>query len=387
MSNRGQIIERKTGFTVRVFVGRDGTGKRIYRNQRVSGTKKDAQKVMTAMLRKLDTGELLLNPSNQTVQDYFEDWLANTAKPRLGNKTFINYRSSLNSRIYPAFGKIKLVKLESRDIQKLYAEMHNLGLSVFEVHRVLSSGLNDAVAQRLIPNNPCQQVKKPKRISTEMKAMSQDEIHAFLKAAQGNRLYVYFELLLSTGMRPSEGLALKWQDFDPINKKLQIRRTVENVSGRILFKEPKTKGSKRTINLHDGTVNLLFQYKSDQATPDDLMFPSKTGGPLNVNNVLERNFKPCLLKAGLAKESMTKQGTKKIEGKFRMYDLRHTHATMLLKANVHPKVVSERLGHASISLTLDTYSHILPTMQETAVEALGQAMYGPNREEAVAVLN
>jgi integrase len=385
--SRGQIIERKTGYTVRVFVGRDGNGKRIYRNQRVTGTKKDAQKVLTAMLRKFDTGDLLLNPSNQTVQDYFEDWLENTAKPRLGNKTFINYRSSLNSRVYPAFGEIKLVKLEPRDIQKLYTEMHNLGLSVYEIHRVLSSGLNDAVAQRLIPNNPCQQVKKPKRKSKEMKAMSQDEIHAFLNAAQDNRMYVYFDLLLSTGMRPSEGLALKWQDFDPVNKKLHIRRTVENVSGRIEFKEPKTKRSKRTINLHDGTVSLLLQHRSDQATPDDLIFPSKTGGPLNVNNVLERNFKPCLLKAGLAKESMTKQGNRIIKGKFRMYDLRHTHATMLLKANVHPKVVSERLGHASISLTLDTYSHILPTMQETAVEALGQAMYSPNKGESIAVFN
>lgn len=384
---RGQIIPRKDGFTVRIFIGRDGSGKRIYKNQRVTGTKKDAQKVLTAMLQKLDTGELLLNPSNQTVQTFFEDWLENVARAKLGRNTFRNYESCLKRRVYPSFGKVKLVRLEPKDIQKLYSEMFKLGLSVDETHRILNSALNYAVGQRMIPSNPCRYVEKPKREKPEMNALSESQVADFLEAAKSNRMYVYFNLLLATGLRPSEGLALKWQDFDPISKKLRVVRTLEYALGKMYFKEPKTKRSKRTISLHDGTVSLLLEHREVDAKPGDLIFANTKGEPIDVTNVLTRYFKPCLLNAGLAKLGKTPKGRETIRTKFRMYDLRHTHATMLLKANVHPKIVSERLGHASIALTLDTYSHILPTMQETAVEALGAAIYKDHKEVFTQVLN
>jgi integrase len=377
-SNRGQILPRKYGFLVRVFVGRDATGTRIYDNQKVTGTKKDAQKVLTAVLRKLDMGELLLEPSTQTVEAYCEDWLQTIAQPRLAKSTFKNYCHYMRRQVYPSLGKRKLIRLEPKDVQKLYGEQLGRGLSgrsVRYTHTVLNSALEHAVVQRLIPSNPCKYTQLPKLDTKEMNAMSEVERSVFLEAAVTNRMHAYFALLLATGLRPAEGLALKWSDLDPVGKTLRIVRTLEYVSGKAYFKEPKTKRARRTINLHDGTVALLLEHKQTGMMPGELIFSTLSGEPFYTNNVLNRYFKPCLLAAGLATVGTTAKGTKRIVSKFRMYDLRHTHATMLLEANVNPKIVSERLGHASVSLTLDTYSHILPTIQNAAVEALGASLY------------
>ena len=126
--SRGQIIERKSGYAVRIFIGRDSQGKRIYKNQRVTGNKKDAQKVLTALLQKLDMGELLLKPSIQTVEAYCEEWLETIAKSRLSQSTFKNYCHYLRNKIYPDLGKSKLVRLEPKDIQKVYNNMLQQGL-------------------------------------------------------------------------------------------------------------------------------------------------------------------------------------------------------------------------------------------------------------------
>lgn len=377
-SSRGQIIEKGYGYLVRIYIGRDATGKRNYQNQKVTGSKKDAGKVLTAMLRKLDTGELLLEPSVQTVEAYCEDWLNSIAQGRVAKSTFKNYCHYLRKQVYPAFGKQKLVKLDVRDVQKLYGALSGRGLSgrsVRYTHTVLNSALEHAVKQRLILSNPCKYTELPRLDTKEMNAMNETERAAFMEAASQNRMHVYFALLLATGIRPAEGLALKWGDFDPVGKTLRIIRTLEYVSGKAYFKEPKTKRSRRTINLHDGTVALLLEHRQMGTMPGELIFSSLNGKPFNTTNVLNRYFKPCLVEAGLATIEATEKRTERIVSKFRMYDLRHTHATMLLEANVNPKIVSERLGHASVSLTLDTYSHILPTIQDAAVEALGTSLY------------
>ena len=383
MAGRGQVIQRKSGFMVRIFLGRDAGGKKKYLNQRVTGNKKDAQKVLTALLKELDTGKLLVNPSTQTVKEYGEEWLETIAKPRLARSTFVRYCHYLRHKIYPKLGNTKLTKLEPKAIQKVYNALTERGLApktVHYTHMVLNSALKHAVGQRLIASNPCDFVQKPRLVRKEMSAMSGDEVQAFLEAAKGNRLYTYFDLLLATGLRPAEGLALKWQDFDPIRKTIKVVRTLEYVSGKAYFKEPKTKRSRRTVALHDGTVKQLLDYRHDDAKEGDLIFASTESTPLSNSNVLNRYYKPCLLLAGLAHEEKTKKG-RKIVSKFRLYDLRHTHATMLLEAGVNPKVVSERLGHSGVALTLDTYSHVLPNIQEAAVEALGSALYGQKADE------
>ena len=130
--------------------------------------------------------------------------------------------------------------------------------------------------------------------------MNEAERAAFMEAATQNRMHVYFACYLATGLRPAEGLALRWGDFDPVGKTLRIIRTLEYVSGKAYFKEPKTKRSRRTINLHDGTVSLLLKHKQMGSMPSELIFSTVNGEPFNTTNVLNRYFKPCLVEAGLA---------------------------------------------------------------------------------------
>lgn len=382
-SNRGQIIPKGYGFLVRIYIGRDATGKRSYQNQKVTGTKKDAEKVLTAMLRKLDTGELLFEPSRLSVKEYLEHWLDNAAKPKLTARTLHGYRGLLERYIYSAVGSKKLAKLSPVDIQAVYTTMlaaeerGGIALTprtVIYTHRVLSSALKQAVKWRMLSQNVCQYVDLPKRQKTEMQALSEAEVSRFLAAAKTSRHCVLFALMLGTGLRPSEAVALMWKDLDPLNRNLTVQRALENVNGKLSLKAPKTPHSRRTIKLPDDLVKLLLEHKALQPFQSELIFPTVDGTPLDVGNVGKRYFKPLLEPAGLPDT-------------VRFYDLRHTHATLLLKAGVHPKIVSERLGHSSITLTLDTYSHVLPGMQDEAANKLNAMLFGAAENADTAAYN
>jgi len=371
-SSRGQILPKGYGFLVRIYIGRDTTGKRNYQNQKVTGTKKDAEKVLTAMLRKLDTGELLHEPSRLSVKEYLEHWLETAAKPKLTARTLQDYTGVLERYVYPAVGSGKLSKLAPVDIQALYAKMLSAkfkggyGLTprtVINTHRVLSSALKQAVKWRMLTQNVCQYVDLPKRQKTEMKALSEVEVGRFLVAAKNSKHRILFTVMLGTGFRPGEALALMWKDFDPVGRTLTVQRALETVHGKHYFKTPKTPHSRRTIKLPDNLVKLLLEHKALLPFDSELIFPSLENTPLGEGNVVKRYFKPLLTVAGLPST-------------VRFYDLRHTHATLLLKAGVHPKIVSERLGHSSITLTLDTYSHILPGMQDEAANKLDVMLFG-----------
>ncbi|MEX2535805.1 MAG: tyrosine-type recombinase/integrase [Trueperaceae bacterium] len=369
---------------MRVFAGRDGaTGKRTYLNQRVTGTKKDAEKVLTVMLRKLDTGELLHEPTRLTVKEYLMHWLETAAKPKLTARTLDDYTGVLERYVYPALGSRKLPKLAPVEIQTLYSKMlapkdkDGMGLTprtVINTHRVLSSALKQAVKWRMLSQNVCQYVDLPRQQKTEMQALSEEEATRFLKTAKSDRLYPLFALMLGTGLRPGEALALMWKDIDPMTGSLTVQRALESVRGKTSFKAPKTPRSRRNIKLSGNLVKLLLDHKVQQELERELVFPSADATPLNGRNVVNRHFKP-LLKAANLPESV------------RLYDLRHTHATLLLKAGVHPKIVSERLGHSSIALTLDTYSHVLPGMQDEAASKLDAMLFRADKTSEARAFN
>ncbi len=373
--SRGQILKRKYGFLVRVYTGRDPeTGERVYVNEKVvtrSKSDKEAQKVRTAMLHKLDMGELLLKPTTMTVRSYLEHWLETAARPKLTRRTLNDYEGVLTRYVFPAVGKKKLTKLTPIEVQGLYSTMlapkerNGLGLTprtVINTHRVLSGALKQAVKWRMLTQNVCQYVDLPKQQKKEMLALSQDEAGRLLEAARGSRFHVLFAVMLGTGLRPGEALALMWKDFNPARATLTVQRALETVGGKHNFKTPKTPKSRRTIKLPANLVALLLEHQAAQPFRSDLIFPSLNDTPLNERNVVNRHFKPALEAAGLSKT-------------VRFYDLRHTHATLLLKAGVHPKIVSERLGHSSITLTLDTYSHVLPGMQDEAANKLDAMLF------------
>lgn len=366
----GQITKRGNSWRVSVFVGRDENGKRQYDSQTVKGSKKDAQTALNAMLHDKDLG-LFGDARKQTLNEYLNTWLKAIAKPRLRHRTFEDYENLMRRYIREPLGNVKLAELKSLHIQKVYGQMQENGLSARVVrytHAVLRSALQHALKVNMLARNEAQFVQLPKQTRKEMDVLNQAEIAAFLNALQGERFATMFSFALATGCRPEEYLSLQWKDVDLEKGTAIIRRALitHRKGGGWHFSEPKTKQSRRTIPLPVSTVKELRNHRRQQLEAKlklgtawndfDLVFASEVGTPLNPPNVT-RAFKKALERAG-------------IRTSIRLYDLRHTTATLLLQAGVNPKIVSERLGHSTIVLTLDVYSHVLPSMQEAATEHL-----------------
>jgi integrase len=217
--------------------------------------------------------------------------------------------------------------------------------------------------------NPASLVELPKQTHKEMQALSPEQAALFLNAAKVDRWGIVFKIALITGMRPEEYLGLQWKDIDFEQGRVIVQRTLvwRRKGGGWYFGEPKTSRSRRSIPIPHSLAYELREHKRHQAEErlkagpryqiHDLVFATPDGGPLMPQNLYRRHFKPILKLAGLP-ESL------------RMYDLRHSCATLLLAVQENPKVVSERLGHATVTLTLDTYSHVLPSMQRAATDKL-----------------
>lgn len=373
----GQIIqkgERGDRWMVRVYRGEDQDGKRIYDGKIIHGTKKDAQRYLTSVMRSLDLGTYV-EPSATTLNDYLDEW-AQAAKGTIRERTFNDYMGLLARYVRPPLGTIRLTRVSPAEIQKLYNDMRERGLSprtIQYTHAVLSRALKMAVKWRKINQNPAEYTDRPQLKRAEMRALSPEETRAFLAVATEDKWGILFEFALATGMRPGEYLALQWKDVDLHAGTAIVRRVLVRQKGPWYFAEPKTAKSRRTVPLPPSLLRGLKLHKHRQAEArlaygpgyhsHDLMFTADNGQPIDEHNLIHRHFKPLLQTADLPDT-------------IRLYDLRHTCATLLLAAGENPKIVSERLGHASIVLTLDTYSHVLPTMQQSAVTKLEAALYG-----------
>ena len=373
----GQIIKRsdKT-WTVRIFLGRDGNGKRRYLNKTIRGTKKDADTYLSKTLTEISAGTFV-ESSPDTVDDYLQKWLETAAKPRLRENTYKEYEGLIQRYVKPKLGVMRLCDLRPLNVQKFYGELSEQNLSprtVRYTHSVLTSAFKQAVRWRMLAHNPCDSVDLPRKGSSEMQSLTPAEAARFLKEAESDRWSALFVLALATGLRPSEYLGLKWADVDLERGVINVQRSLHWRSFRTgdwYFGEPKTPRSRRRIPLPVSVLRALVEHRRNQneerlkAGPDyknlDLVFATGEGQPLIRLNIVQKHFKPILERASLPA--------------LRLYDLRHTCATLLLAANENPKVVSERLGHASITLTMDTYSHVIPDMQQGASDKLEQMLF------------
>lgn len=373
----GQIIKRgERTWLVRIFLGRDANGKQMFHRKTIHGTKKDAETYRNKVARDRDMGTFV-EPAVLAVKDYLDRWLQTAARPRLRERTFADYSELLKRYVRPALGEKRLCDVRPLDIQSLYASMLDRGLSARSVrytHAVLSSALKQAVRWNMLAQNPAAKVELPRESRKEMKALTAEETERFLKAAKGDRYYILFALALATGMRPEEYLALQWKDIDLECGTIIVQRALvwHRKGGGWTFTAPKTTRSRRSIPLPESLSGFLKAHRRLQSEArfkagatyqnNDLVFATRGGTPILPRNLLLRHFKPILTAA-------------KLPSSVRLYDLRHTCATLLLAANEHPKVVSERLDHASVTLTLDTYSHVLPTMQQAATEKLEKILF------------
>jgi len=271
--------------------------------------------------------------------------------------------------LIPSLGQLPLTQLRPEHIQRFYAEKlakgradGSGGLSsrtVRYMHVTLHKALKNAVKMGIIIRNPADAVEVPKQKSREMQIMNESEIHIFLEYAKYTPYYALFYTALFTGMRRSELLALRWSDVDLALCQLYISRTVHRLqNGEIIFSVPKTSKSKRMVNLSPSTAITLREHRAQQEmikgyslSDDDLVF-SQYDGKLLLPDSVTHAWKSLANRIGL-------------KG-IRLHDARHTHASLMLKQGIHPKVVQERLGHASIKITLDVYSHVAPGIQRAA---------------------
>lgn len=372
----GQIIARGAGtWLVRVFTGRSPDGKRKYINKTIHGTKKEAQNWLNKALRDHDLG-IAVKPANDSLHQFLESWLESVAKKKLRPKTFAGYREALQRYVLPVLSGRPLAKISPLEIQSLYNAMHERGLSARTIqytNMILKQALAKAVEWRMLTFKPCQGVTLPRQQRKEMQALAPEQTARFIAAAKPDRYGVLFELAISTGMRPSEYSALKWSDLNLLTGQLSVSRSLDFLpGGGWEISDNKTAGSRRTIKLWASVTQSIREHRTRQSAEreaageswvdHDFVFTNEVGGPVNRNNLTKRNFRRVLKAAGLPE--------------IRLYDLRHTAATTALAAGVPVKVVSEMLGHASVAITLDIYSHVLPHMQDEAAQKMESLVFG-----------
>ncbi len=366
----GQIEKRGDKWLIRMYLQRDGAGKKVFHNETVEGTKTEAEKRLRALQNEKDAG-VFVEPTDLTLNQYLDKWLV-IVQRKVAKRTHEDYSELMARYVKSELGEKRLSSLKNDDIQTLYTDMLERSLSsrtIRYTHTVLKAALKRAVKMGLLKSNPAEDVELPRKEQREMRALTPDEARKFLDAAEGDRYEALFIFALDTGMRPEEYLALKWGDIDLERGTATVRRTLcwkrkgrKEEGGGWYFGKGKTAKSRRTLPLSRPTIQAITNHRPASFDPEDFVFTTVEGGPMISDNLAQRYFKPLLKKAKLST--------------VRLYDLRHTMATLLLVAGVNPKIVSERLGHSSVVLTLDTYSHIIPGLQELATQKLEQALFG-----------
>ncbi len=335
-------------------------------------TREEVRQKLTKAMADRDGG-LVFDAGSLTVGEYLERWLKDSVQGTVRQSTFEVYGHMIRPHIVPALGRLRLKDLAPMHVRGFYREKLGSDLSpatVHKMHVVLHKALDQAVSDGLIPRNTAKGVKIPQTGRKEIQPLTQEQAKALLEAARGDRLEALYLLAIATGLRQGELLALKWEDVELEDAVLRVRRTLTRTGGKVALGPPKTNKSRRSVGLTKGAVEALRVHLSRQLEEMEqmgslyrsggLVFASETGGIINPSNLRNRSFARLLKRAGLPH--------------IRFHDLRHTCATLLLSRNVNPKIVSEMLGHCSISVTLDIYSHLLPDMQEKATRALEEAL-------------
>ena len=335
--------------------------------QRYFYTQAEADEALNEMLYEQRHGTLI-TAKKQTVREYLESWLENVQRPAIRINHYINTRAILRNHILPELGHIQLQQLNEMQVQALYTKLSetHAAKTVHNIHGVLHKALDQAVAWRLVSRNVCDSVTLPRLKRYEHKSLTPEQARKLLEVARGHRLEVMLILALTTGMRQGELLGLHWQDIDFERGTLQVRRSASRVRGQGYKEfETKTERSRRLLTLHRYVLDMLRQQHLDQQEMKlatftagtewqgrDLVFCNKYGSFLRPDRV-RKQFQRLLAEAGLPH--------------MRFHDLRHSAATILMSKGVAAKVVQEILGHSTISMTLDIYSHVLPGMQDEAM--------------------
>lgn len=333
-------------------------------------TRQEAQRALAEALRAQQYG--VLNPGpTQTVEEFLRRWLEETARPSVRDSTYRSYRRLAELHIIPRLGRIRLTALTPQHVQSLLNEKARSHLSPRTVHHiraVLRCALNKAMRWGLVIRNVAELVDLPRIPRAERLTLDADDARTFLEVVRGHDHEALYTVALALGLRQGEALGLKWEDIDFAKRTLTVRRALQRVNGKMTFVEPKSATSRRTIPLPGIAVDALRRHQERQSTArfrpgppwDGLVFTSSVGTPMSARNLF-RAFKKLLKRAGLPRA-------------IRFHDLRHSCASLLLAQGISPRTIMETLGHSQISLTLNTYSHVVPSLQREAADVMDRLL-------------
>jgi integrase len=368
--NEGSIYKRKDGrWAGAVSLGY--VGGRLKRKAVYGKTRKAVQDRMTRLLNDQQTG-LPVVGEKQRVGDFLADWLENWVRPTVKPKTFSSYSDTVRLHLVPSLGRIVLAKLTPQHVQAMMNERLASGLSprtVGYVRSVLNIGLGRAVKLGLVHRNVVALVDRPNVARHEIQPLTVEQSRALLAAARDHRLGALFSVALALGFRKGEGLGLRWQDVDFDAATITISGALQRIGGALVRTETKNNASRRMLRVPAAAMKALREHRvrqmeerlaaGDRWRDSGLVFTTSIGTPLDPRNVL-RHFSRVLSAAGIAH--------------IRFHDLRHSCATLLLAQGVSARVVQDILGHSAIRVTMDVYSHVMPSMREDAMRAMDSVL-------------
>jgi integrase len=303
-----------------------------------------------------------------TVGQFLDMWLDRIAKPRVRAQTYKGYEVNVRVHLKPAIGKIELAKLQAADVQDLIDRKVREGLapkSIRYMHGILRNALNRAIRWDYIQRNVAAHVDGPRIEQQEIQPFTREEAQRFLRAIKGDRLEALYTVALTMGLRQGEALGLRWTDVDLELGYIRVNRQLQRVHYKYELVEPKTARSRRHVAVPAAIIGALRAHKERQDSERDaarrrwhdtnLVFCRPDGYPLS-GSVVTHRFQDLLAEAGLSRR--------------RFHDLRHSCATLLLAQGVSPRVVMDVLGHSQISLTMNTYAHVLPELRRDAADRM-----------------
>jgi integrase len=357
------IIRRGSRYVVRLDLGRGPDGKRIYKYHSGYQTKRAAQQARTELLGALERRSYVA-PDKTTVAEYLRGQWLPAIHTRVRPGTWVEYQRKVDTHLVPAVGQVPLQQLTTAMLNALYAQLlaHDVGARTVQyVHATIRKALNDAVRSGLLVRNPALHATPPTPRLAELQTWTAEELRRFLASVEDQRLAAMWRLAALTGMRRGQVLGLRWADLDLDHGWLAVRQTLVVVNNHMHISQPKTARGRRRIALDPTTISALRRHRKAQAaerlatgptwSDTGLVFTHQDGRPLHPEHA-RRLFDRQLHRVGLPR--------------IRLHDLRHTHATLALQAGIHPKVVSERLGHTTVAMTLDVYSHAIPALEQDA---------------------
>lgn len=379
-NGEGTIYKRSDGLWVaQVTVGYDPQTGKPKRKSFYGKTRQEVIGKLTEIIQELRTGTFI-EPSKATFGEWLDKWLEEYKKGQLKPTTYESYKAIVDIHIKPALGGIPLAKLQPHMLQAFYNEKLENGRAdgkgglstrmVHYCHTIIHQALKQAVKEGLLPRNPAEATSPPAVKNKQMRPLTEEELLKFLDVAKDDRLYAAYVVAATTGLRRGELLGLCWDCVDLEQGVIVVKRQLLILKNSLTLEETtKTKSGQRTVVLTDDAIRELKAHRKLQAQEKlllgeayqdhNLVFCKPDGTPLDPRE-FTKHFQRLLKKAGLPQ--------------VRLHDLRHTHATLLLKRGIPAKIVQERLGHSSITITLDLYSHVTPEMQRLAAESLNSLL-------------